>query len=51
MNTRWLAVAVISAMLSACALPVGPVQQPGELRIGLLATLSGSAADVAGFCR
>lgn len=48
MKTRWLAVAVTTALLSACALPVGPVQQPGELRIGLLATLSGSAAEIVG---
>ena len=48
---RWLAVVVVVVaawLLTACTWGAAPEQPPGELRIGLLATLSGSAADIVG---
>jgi branched-chain amino acid transport system substrate-binding protein len=46
---RGLAVVVVAVwLLAACTWGAAPEQPPGDLRIGLLATLSGSAADIVG---
>jgi branched-chain amino acid transport system substrate-binding protein len=42
------AVLLAAQLVAACALPARPDAQPGEIRIGLLATLSGTAAEVVG---
>src|SRR5919205_409772 len=45
---RWAAVWLVGLLLVACGRLAVPDQQPAELRVGLLATLSGTAAETAG---